>query len=507
MNPPAEVLWSPAVDAREHTRIGHYLAWLEERRGLRFAGYDDLWAWSVSDLDGFWSSVWEYFEVRSATPYEGVLTRRAMPGASWFTGATLNYAEHMLRGATSAADDRPVIFARSQTRAPFELTGAQLADQVARIRTGLRRLGVGRGDRVAAYLPNVPETLAAMLATASLGAVWSSCAPEFGTRSVLDRLRQIEPTVLLAVDGYRFGAKPVDRRDQVTTIRRELPGLRATVLLPYLFPEAPVPEGCTPWDELTAEAGTLEFEPVPFDHPLYILYSSGTTGPPKAIVHGHGGVLLEHLKSDALHHDLGPGDVHFWFSTTGWVVWNLMVSALLTGSAVVTFDGDPGYPDPGALWRTVAETGTTVLGVSAAFALGCRRAGLTPGTEFDLSRLRAVLSTGSALPPEGFRWFYDAVGADLHVASTSGGTDVCGGFLGGSPLLPVRAGEIACRCLGCKVEAYDPAGRPVIGEQGELVVTEPMPSMPVGFWNDPGGERYRAAYFDHFPGVWQHGDL
>jgi len=499
-----DVLWSPPPDGRERTRVGSYLRFLEEKRGLSFPDYGSLWAWSVSDLDGFWASVWEFFGVRSATPHEAVLTGRAMPGTRWFPGATLNYAEHLVAGAQAGAS--PALLARSQTRGPVDLSAANLADQVARARAGLLRLGVGRGDRVAAYLPNIPETLVAFLASASLGAVWASCAPEFGTRSVLDRLRQIEPKVLLAVDGYRYGSRPVDRTAEVAAIRHGLPGLAATVAVPYLEADPGRLPGAVPWDELLSEAAPAAFDPVPFDHPLYILYSSGTTGLPKPIVHGHGGILLEHQKALALHHDLGPGDRLFWFSTTGWMMWNLLISGLAVGAALVLYDGDPGWPDLTTLWRMAEETGTTYYGASAPFLLACRKAGLTPRRDFDLSRLRGVGSTGAPLPPEGFRYVYEEIAPDALLGSASGGTDMCTAFVGMSPLLPVWEGEISCRYLGAKVEAFDAEGRPVVGEQGELVITEPMPSMPVGFWGDPDGERYRAAYFEDFPGVWRHGD-
>jgi acetoacetyl-CoA synthetase len=500
-----EILWSPPPDVRERTQVGRYLAFLEGERGLSFADYDDLWAWSVSDLAGFWSSVWEFFGVRAHTPYQRALGERRMPGTEWFQGATLNYAEHALANASADAG-AVVVRARSQTRPAVDLSAAQLADQVGRARAGLARLGVGPGDRVAAYLPNIPETLVAFLATAALGAVWSSCAPEFGTRSVLDRLRQIEPKVLLAVDGYRYGARGIDRSAEVAGIREALPSLAATVAVPYLDPDPARLPDALPWDVLLAETGPLDFLPVPFDHPLYVLYSSGTTGLPKPIVHGHGGILVEHLKTLALHHDLGPGDRLFWFSTTGWMMWNFLVSGLLVGAEVVLFDGDPGHPDLSALWRLAEETGVTYFGTSAPFLLACRKGGLVPREVADLSSLRGLGSTGAPLPPEGFRWVYEAVGDHLQLASFSGGTDVCTGFVGGSPLLPVRAGEIACRLLGAKVEAFDPEGRSVVGVQGELVLTEPMPSMPVGFWGDTDGSRYREAYFEDFPGVWRHGD-
>jgi acetoacetyl-CoA synthetase len=503
-----ELLWTPPSDIREHSRVGDYLRWLERERGRSFATYADLWQWSVDDLPGFWSSVWDHFQVVAHTPAETVLAGE-LPRATWFPGARLNYAENVLR-MPGIGDDEPAVLSRSQTREPVTLTAAGLREQVRRVRSGLRRLGVGPGDRVAAYTPNIPETLVLMLATASLGAVFSSCAPEFGTRSVVDRWQQIEPTVLVAVDGYRYGTKDIDRRGEVAAIRAALPSLRHVVGLAYLG-GGPLADTLS-WDDLAAPTDDpLEFEPVAFDHPLYVLYSSGTTGLPKPIVHGHGGILLEHLKMLALHHDLGPGDRFFWFSTTGWMMWNYLVSGLAVGSAVVLFDGNPAHPDLGALWRLAAETGMTYFGTSAPFLLACRKEEVHPSALADLSALRGVGSTGAPLPPEGFAWVYREVDpahgeGSLLLSSLSGGTDVCTGFVGGSPLLPVYAGEISCRALGARVEAFDATGTPVIGHLGELVITAPMPSMPVGFWNDPDGSRYREAYFGVYPRVWRHGD-
>lgn len=510
-----DMLWAPPADVRERSRIGDYLRWLREHRGLDFADYDALWRWSVTDLDAFWRSIWDHFEVIAHTPPTATLAERGMPGARWFPGATLNYAENVLR-MPGRADDDPVVIAHSQTRAPVTLTARELREQVRRVSAGLRRLGVTAGDRVAAYAPNIGETYVLLLATASLGAIFSSCAPEFGTRSVTDRWQQIEPTVLVAVDGYRYGEKPVDRTAEVAAIRAALPSLRHTVGIAYLDPTAAPQDGVLDWAELAAPTDEpLTFTPVPFDHPLYVLYSSGTTGLPKPIVHGHGGILLEHLKMLALHHDLGPSDRFFWFTTTGWMMWNFLVSGPAVGAAIVLFDGNPGVraepgrpaePDLGGLWRLAAETGTTYFGTSAPFLLACRKAGLVPRDIADLSALRGVGSTGAPLPAEGFGWVYDTVSNHVQLQSLSGGTDVCTGFVGGVPLLPVYAGEIACRALGAKVEARSADGTPVIGELGELVITEPMPSMPVGFWNDPDGTRYREAYFDVYPGVWRHGD-
>ncbi|MDQ1377291.1 MAG: acetoacetyl-CoA synthetase [Acidimicrobiaceae bacterium] len=500
---PPEMLWSPPPGIRRRSRIGAYLGWLEHR-GRSFASYDDLWRWSVEDLEGFWGSVWEFFGVSAHRPPGPMLAGDSMPGARWCPGVTLNYAEHALRPGPDPG--RVAVVAQSQSRGPVTWTVDELRDQVGRARRGLQRLGVGPGDRVAAYLPNIPETLAAFLATASLGAIWSSCAPEFGTRSVIDRFSQVSPAVLLCVDGYRYGAASVSRTAEVAAIREALPSLTATVIVPYLAGAEAVPDAVS-WSWLVGEAAPLEFTPVPFDHPLYVLYSSGTTGLPKPIVHGHGGILLEHLKALALHADLGAGDRFFWFTTTGWMMWNLLVSGLLVESAVVLFDGNPGYPDLSALWRLAEETGTTYFGVSAPFLMSCRKAGVVPSSVAWLGALRGVGSTGSPLPAEGFRWVYASVGSDLLLASVSGGTDVCTAFVGGCPLVPVYAGEISCRYLGAAVAAFSASGAPCgVGEQGELVVTRPMPSMPVGFWGDEDGSRYQAAYFDEYPGVWRHGD-
>ncbi len=501
------VLWQPPADVGERSRIGRYLQWLADERGRSFASYDELWYWSVTDLDGFWRSIWDHFDLVSDAPVGDALASAEMPGARWFPGARLNYATHALRGASEAADGIALV-GLSQSRGRVELSDAELRNQVARCRAGLVRLGVSQGDRVAAYLPNIPETVVAFLATASLGAIWSSCAPEFGTRSVVDRLRQIEPAVLLAVDGYRYGDRVIDRTAEVAAIRAELPSLRATVTVPYLAadPEAARHNGSVTWSELLAEAAEYDVDDVPFDHPLYVLYSSGTTGLPKPIVHGHGGILVEHHKVLALHNDLGPGDRFFWFSTTGWMMWNYLVSGLLVGATPVLFDGDPGHPDLTALWRMAAEEGVTFFGTSAPFLLACRKAGVVPGELADLSAVRGVGSTGAPLPAEGFDWVYEAVGPDVLLSSVSGGTDVCSAFVGGCPLVPVRSGEISCRYLAAKVEAFDEDGRSLVGEQGELVITAPMPSMPVGFWGDDDGSRYRAAYFERHPGVWTHGD-
>ncbi|MBA3287027.1 MAG: acetoacetate--CoA ligase [Acidimicrobiia bacterium] len=502
----AELLWSPGVDAPSTTRIGRFAAWVSARHGLGFppGDYEALRRWSIGDIEAFWTAVWEHFDVVGRRG-ENVLDGRELPGARWFPEARVNYAEHALR---HDGGDVPALIGRSQTRGDIVVSWEELRARVAACRAGLERLGVTAGDRVAAYLPNVPETAVAFLAAASLGAVWTTCAPEFGVQAVLDRFGQIEPTVLLAVDGYRYGSREVDRTAEVTALRAGLPTVRTTVVLDHLRPGDAPPDGTMAWSMLMAEPASrdLEFVRVPFDHPLYVLYSSGTTGLPKPIVHGHGGVLLEHLKVLGLHADLGPADRFTWFTTTGWMMWNYLVSGLLLGSTVVVFDGDPGHPDLSVLWQMADELDVTWFGAGAPFYMGCRKAGLAPGRDHDLSAIRAVGSTGAPLPPEGFRWVYEAVGRDLLLSSISGGTDVCSAFVGGCPLVPVWSGRISCRYLAADVRAFDASGREVFDEQGELVITQPMPSMPVGFWGDDDGSRYRAAYFDTFPGVWRHGD-
>jgi acetoacetyl-CoA synthetase len=446
--------------------------------------------------------------VRASRRYERVLARDTMPGASWFPGAELSYAEHAL----ARRDDHPALIARSETRGlenSTTVTYAELAHQVSAVRAGLVRLGVTRGDRVVAYLPNIPEAVVALLATSSLGAIWSSCSPDFGTRAVVDRFGQLDPKVLFVVDGYRYGGRDFDRARETAEIERSIPSLKATVVLPYLRPDVTPArtEKRMSWAELGSQSAPLEFAQLPFEHPLWVLYTSGTTGLPKGLVHSQGGILLEHLKSLALHQDLGTEDRFFWFSTTGWMMWNYMLGVLPLGGTAVLFDGSPAYPDMGTLWRFAAEAGVTYFGTSAAFIHACMKSKVAPMHDYDLDRVRAVGSTGAPLSPEGFEWIVWALGGGpVPIGSVSGGTDVCTAFLQSCPLLPVRAGELQCAALGAKVEAYSPEGKPVVGEVGELVITRPLPSMPVYLWNDPDGARYRASYFDVFPGVWRHGD-
>jgi len=487
-----DLLWQPSPERVARSRMTVFL----DRHG--FASYDDCWQWSIAQPGRFWAALAADFDVRwHAAPGEP-LAVDSMPGAVWFPGGTLNYAEHALRAPGG------VVFACEDGRA-VELTADELRARVASVAAGLRELGVGRGDRVAALLPNCPEAVVGFLATASIGATWSSCSPDFGATGVADRFTQITPTVLLTVDGYRYNGRAVDVRATVETLRGRLPGLRATVLLPYLDPAA-VLEGALAWSDLEAETAELVFEPVAFDHPLWILYSSGTTGLPKPIVQGHGGILLEHLKALALHSDLGPDDRFFWFTTTGWMMWNYLVSGLLVGATIVLYDGSPGHPDMGALWRLAERLGVTYFGTSAPYIQACMNADVRPRDLADLSGVHTVGSTGAPLPPEGFAWVLDAVGDDLLVASVSGGTDLCTAIVGSCPVLPVHAGELQCRLLGAAVAAYDAAGRPLVDELGELVITRPMPSMPVRFWGDDDGSRLREAYFATYPGVWRHGD-
>jgi acetoacetyl-CoA synthetase len=494
------VLWTPPADAREQTRLGHYMRWLAEREGIELPDYASLWAWSVRELPRFWESIAAYFEVRFHHPATQTLHPRRLPGARFFPGATLNYAEHALQRRGS----EPALIYRNETAAPVTWSWDQLHDAVARARAGLRRLGVSRGDRVAAYVPNCPEALVGFLATVSLGATWSSCSPEFGADSVLDRFGQIAPKVLLAVDGYRYGGKLFDRREIVAKIAGALPSLAATVLIERV-------QGSTgsagSFEALCAEHEPLAFESCEFDHPLWILYSSGTTGLPKAIVHGHGGILLEHLKSLALHGDLGPDSRFFWFTTTGWMMWNYLIGGLLVGSTISLYEGHPSFPSAEALFRYADEDAITFFGTSAPFLTACEKQGISPREKFALSALRAVGSTGAPLPVSGYAWVYEHIKRDVSLSSISGGTDVCSAFLTGCPLLPVRAGELQCAGLGVAVASFDERGEPRIGEVGELVITEPMPSMPVGFLGDPDGARYRASYFAEYEGVWRHGDF
>ncbi len=494
-----ELLWEPSRERVAGTTLARYMAWLGGERRLSFGSYDELWRWSVDDLEGFWGSIVEFFDVRFSTGGHVVLSERSMPGAQWFPGSELSYAEHMFRGKD---DDAVAILHRSDVRPELgEWTWGRLRSETARVAAGLRALGVGEGDRVVAYMPNIPETVACFLACASIGAVWSSAAPEFGARSVIDRFAQVEPKVLLTIDGYRYGDKDFDRSEIVERIASEIPGLSKVVRLGYLDGSG--------WEDgfLGPADSELTFAPLAFDHPLWVLYSSGTTGLPKPIVHGQGGILLEQVKKMHLHVDAQAGDRVFWFSTTGWMMWNFLVGVLLTEASIVLFDGNPGHPSLDALWDLAAESRMTTFGTSAAFIASCMKGEIEPaGGGRDLSALRAVGSTGSPLAPEGFSWIYDKLGADTWLFSTSGGTDLCTAFVGGVPTLPVYLGELQARSLGADVQAWDPDGNALVDEVGELVIAQPMPSMPIFFWGDDDGERLRESYFEMYPGIWRHGD-
>lgn len=497
-----DIIRQPAPDARSTSRLGQYLTWLENERGLHFDDYESLWQWSVDDLDGFWDSLWDHFDVDAEGKRGPVLGRREMPGAEWFPESTINFGGEIIR-KLEARPDALAFISVSQTRETTQMTNAELLDLIARVRRGLIELGVGRGDRVVAIMPNIPETAAAWFACASLGAIWASCAPEFGPQAVIDRFGQLDPTVLLTVDGYHFGDRDIDIRDRVAAVREAIPTIEHTVALDY---NGRAVANSTPWATFTAELGDLAAVPLPFAHPLCVLFSSGTTGLPKAIVHGHGGLTLEISKNCALSWDIGPGDRLMFFSTTAWMMWNGTVAALLVGATVITIDGNPMYPDLEAQWRIAAETGTTVLGLGPAYIMGCAKAGLEPTEAFDLSSVRLLVSGGAPMPAEGHVWLDDRFGADAPMILGSGGTDVCTGIVQGNLLVPVYAGEMSARMLGVAVAAYDDDGNEVVGELGEMVITQPMPSMPVAFWGDDDMRRLRSTYFEHYPGVMRFGD-
>jgi acetoacetyl-CoA synthetase len=482
--------------------MAHFMRWLERDAGQPFASYAELWRWSVEQLGPFWQAIARYFELNPGGSSEPALQGR-LPSVRWFPNASVNYAERLLR----RRDGHLAIVACSEDGTRKTLSYAELAEQVARARVGLQRVGVKPGDRVAAFLPNGVEAIVGVLAAASLGAVWSSAAPEFGVRSVLDRFQQIEPTVLLACDGYVYGNKRFERGAEVREIAAGLPSLRGLFVLGDAAAIGRVGNvTAEPWQALVADTAPLAFDAVPFEHPLWILYSSGTTGLPKAIVQGHGGILLEHLKALALHMDLGEADRFFWFSTTGWMMWNMLVSGLALGCTLVLYDGSPAEPSLAALWQLAERERISYFGTSAPYLLACKKAGLVPKAVAELSALRSIGTTGAPLPSDGFKWVYEQVADDILLGSVSGGSDVCTAFVLSCPLLPVRAGQIQCRGLGAKVEAWDDQGRALIDQVGELVLTEPLPSMPLGFWNDPERERFNASYFGTYPGVWRHGD-
>jgi acetoacetyl-CoA synthetase len=508
-------IWRPSESRIERAGITHYKRWLRDQRRLEFPDYESLWRWSVDKIEDFWESIWQFTGVHAHHPYRQVLEKRIMPGAKWFDGATLNYAEHALAYASQPhARDKPALIFQSELRSRTVISWSELARQTGALTGALGELGVEPGDRVASYLPNIPESVIALLAAASRGAIWSSCSPDMGPASVLDRFRQIEPRVLFAVDGYRYGGKDYDRRDTVRELVAQLPSVEAVIFIPYLDPDAQLDFGKLDGRDIKvlrfADAierdVTPQFTPLPFDHPLWIVYSSGTTGMPKPIVHGHGGTIVENLKGLALHLDVGEHDRFFWFSSTSWIMWNLQVSTLLSGSTIIQFDGNPGYPDVATLWKLAQDEGITFFGTSPAFIALCRKEGFEPATHFDLSAIRTLGCTGSPLTADAYEWVYKHVGADLMLASIAGGTDPATAFLTCCPVLPVYAGEMQCRCLGVATYAFNEGGEPANDEVGELVCTQPVPSMPLFFWGDEGGKRYQESYFETWPNVWKHGD-
>lgn len=504
MNPP--VLWSPSEEGIQQSNLSSYAAWLNKNYDLSFDSYSVLWQWSVEHIDIFWKSLTEYFNIIWHTPFTEIVSNDAMPHTQWFKGGTLNYAEHVFRNANN---ERPAIIFQSERHSLASVSWEVLKKNTASLQSFFKEQGIKPGDRIAAYLPDIPEASVALLATMATGAVWSSCSPDFGIESVVERFKQIEPKILIAVDGYTYNGKAFDRLDTVKAIKEALPSVEQLVIIPYLRDTIATGDitGCVVWDEvMQVNAGDLHFEPVPFEHPVWILYSSGTTGAPKAITHGHGGVLLEHLKYLCFHNDVKPGENFFWFTTTGWMMWNYIHGALLAGATIVLYDGSPGYPDMNVLWKMAAETPFHHFGTSAPYIMACKKAGILPREFYDLSALRSLSSTGSPLPPEGFDYVYEHIKKDIWLCSMSGGTDVCTAFVGGVPWLPVYEGEIQARALGCSMYAFDEEGNAVWDEVGEMVITKPMPSMPVFFWNDAGFEKYTASYFDTYPGIWRHGD-
>lgn len=503
------LLWEPSDEQIEQANLTAFIKWLQSEKGKDIKTYQELWEWSVTDIEEFWAALWQYFDIKAYSGYETVLEKREMPGARWFTGARLNFVDQVFRHRDAR---HPAIISKTEQSDLQEISWQELYQQTASLANALRKLGVQKGDRVAAYITNTPESIIAMLATASIGAIWSGCSPDFGAGSTIERFGQVKPKVLITVDGYHYGGKTFDRMDRIAEMQQELEDLHYTILIPKLneIPDISSlgnPSSVLMWDYVVSEQDAeLKPEPLPFDHPLWILYSSGTTGLPKPIVHGHGGMLLEHLKYLDLHADVKYGDRFFWYTTTGWMMWNVVTASLLKGATALLYDGSPGYPDLSMLWKFAEDTQMTCLGTSASYLISCMKEELSPRNTYDLGSLRSIGSTGSPLPPEAYQWVYREVGDHIMLNSTSGGTDICSSFVGGNPIWPVYAGEIQCRTLATKVQAYNDEAEPVIDKVGEMVITEPLPSMPLYFWGDEDGSRYHESYFEMFPGVWRHGD-
>lgn len=496
-------LWSPSEDFIRSSNLHRYLNWLKDHKQLSFANYHSLWHWSTNDLASFWKSLWEYFEIMHDGSFDTVLSNDTMPFNKWFEGTKLNYAEHIFRKQT---ERYPAIVYQSETTGVTEIQWSAVTEQVSSLQYVLQELNVSSSDCVAAYMPCIPEATIAFLATNSLGAIWSSCSPDFGTNAVIDRFTQIKPKILFTVDSYQYGGKIFDRSSAIDAIVNALPSVEKVIILSTKNTSFENNQ-YVHWNEtITHKNKNLFFKRVPFSHPIWVLYSSGTTGLPKAITHSHGGVLLEQLKYAAFHNDFKIGEKCFWYTTTGWMMWNYIHGSLLTGSIMVLYDGSPAFPDLKTLWNFIDDAGIHHFGTSAGFILANMKEGVFPSIMHDFTTLRSIGSTGSTLPPEAFEWIYKNVKKDLWLTSMSGGTDICSAFVGGNPLLPVHTGEIQCRALGCKLEAYNEQGESVEQEVGEMVITAPMPSMPIYFWNDPDFKRYLESYFEMYPNVWRHGD-
>jgi acetoacetyl-CoA synthetase len=496
-------LWSPSEALISNANIQKYINWLKEKKSLSFDNYHDLWQWSVDHVSDFWESIWQYFNIIHSGNYSQALTGNEMPFYSWFDGTYLNYAEHIFSKYT---DQYPAIIFKSETSDVKSLSWKSLKEQVCALQNYLTQAGVKQGDRIVAYMPCIPEATIAFLAANSIGAVWSSCSPDFGTNSVVERFQQIEPKILFAVDSYTYNGKEFDKSQVINDLMEAIPSIEKAIVCSHNTNLKTVSNKIVDWNETVSSSNQpIQFTRVPFSHPMWVLYSSGTTGAPKAITHSHGGILLEQLKYGTFHNDFKSGERCFWYTTTGWMMWNYIHGSLLAGGTMVLFDGSPAYPTLNVLWEFIQAAKINHFGTSAGFIIANIKADERP-SKYNLNALRSIGSTGSTLPPEGFDWIYKKVKKDLWLASMSGGTDVCSAFVGGNPMLPVYTGEIQCRALGCKLEAFDEDAKPLINEVGEMVITAPMPSMPIYFWNDSNFTRYKESYFETFPGIWRHGD-